>query len=313
MDSARAFATRHVGGVFYRRSGLQHYLERLFGLPDEEVGAEFAEQRMGFLSRLSLARSVGREIARLWAAARIHPMMEDLGTDRVLVRPREGFSAVFAILEEQLAAAGVEVCLDTQIRGVHRRGGRFSIRTSRGDELFGSVASTIPVDTLLQAMGEDQDEPLERMSLLSLFYRGRLLPDAGSLYNFTPRGGWKRLAIFSKFYGREEGEDYFTVEITTRETDEPTKAALRADFEQHVRDLELFAGDVRWVGDCVSQDAYPVLRRGCKALAEDRRRRLQSQGIRLAGRQGRFEYSNVETCVRQAQALVESMAQAARP
>jgi hypothetical protein len=115
-------------------------------------------------------------------------------------------------------------------------------------------------------------------------------PRAPFVYNFTRRGRWKRLTVFSRFHGQEDGADYFTVEVTTRDTSPAALAALRADFEAHARDLGMVDGELEWVGEHVAERAYPVFRVGDPERVEAERQRVMRHGVALTGRQGRFEY-----------------------
>ena len=62
------------------------------------------------------------------------------------------------------------------------------------------------------------------------------------------------------------------------------------DFEQWARREKLFAADPRLLDGVVTSHAYPVYRTDTVLAVRDLKRRLQAEGIVLAGRQGEFNY-----------------------
>ena len=100
------------------------------------------------------------------------------------------------------------------------------------------------------------------MKLVSLLYRfrGTRGHEAAVLCNLTQDGRWKRVVSFGELYGLHDGEEYFTVEVTTRTASAAEVSALDADFRRHVQTLGLYHGTLTLAGSHVTEHAYPVYR-----------------------------------------------------
>jgi protoporphyrinogen oxidase len=62
-DSVMAYASFYVGRRLYESTGLKHYIERLYALPDSDIGLEFALQRLRYLDQFPRASRVCRASA----------------------------------------------------------------------------------------------------------------------------------------------------------------------------------------------------------------------------------------------------------
>ncbi len=128
------------------------------------------------------------------------------------------------------------------------------------------------------------------------------------IFNFTHSGLWKRIIVFSRLYGPDGDQDYFTVEVATTDTSEPHLQDLQRDFERHATTLGLVSRDVECVGRAVTEHAYPVFRREDCGQLESERSKLRSFGIEAVGRQGNFDYlSSYEVGLR-ARGLADKLA-----
>src|SRR5262245_33529805 len=126
-------------------------------------------------------------------------------------------------------------------------------------ERYVHVISTIPIPTLLKLIGATPTSAFRPRTLVSLFYRGSLRSAAATApYNFTYEGLWKRAAIHSEHYGRLQGDDWFTVEVTLEDGLDAATDRARADFEGHLIGLGLLSSGARCVGHAVTPRAYPV-------------------------------------------------------
>jgi protoporphyrinogen oxidase len=280
-----------MGRRVYQRSGLSTYVERLYGLKDHEVALEFATQRLSFLQRYTAT-----SLMRKWIRRHVHPVRKN-----VLARHPKGFSVVYGAIADALKRVGVRVETATAATRLKRANGGFILETGGWQREYEQVLSTIPVRATLQLLELPQEGEYEYMYLHSLFFRGRVVPGGGLFYNFTPRGAWKRATVFSRLYAEQSQEDHLTVEVTSHSAD--GTGAFVEEFIQHATELG-FLREPRLVGSVVTPDAYPVFRRGRSAGRNVDRQRLQDAGIRLAGRQGRFEYLTSADAVRQAKGAV---------
>lgn len=279
-----SFMKYYLGSKIYERSGLRHYIERLFGLPDAEVDLRFAEQRMGVLREWTSLRHAAGRFFRSPTRFANQPYF----SPTVLARPREGFSAAYAVIEAQLRSAGVEVYKGAGISSIANSSGRFQVQLSDQVREYDLIVSTAPLPVTAKLAGIPVRHRFETVSLLTLFYRfqGSSSFDGAVLHNFSHGGAWKRIIDFSYIYGDPQG--YFAVEIPVRGT--PDIIAQQEQFELHLAELGLFRNGLHLEGSELTRNAYPIFRaRQLGELAADKQRILD-WGIILAGRQGEFEY-----------------------
>jgi phytoene dehydrogenase-like protein len=307
-DTLSALVRYYLGSVIYNRSGFRTYLERLYGLPDHEIDVEFAATRLFFLADVcSLRRRSARVITRLWKRPD-----ESFDQPSVLVRPRDGFGVVYESIRERLVTGGVIVNTRAMLHQVTRDAdGGFLVHVSGEVERFDRVVSTLPVAITTRLIGKSPPEGLEYMKLVSLFYRftGARGHEAAVLCNLTRDGRWKRSVSFGQLYGARDGEDYFAVEITTRDACAAQVAEYDEDFRRHSQSLGFYRGTLTLVGSHVSEHAYPVYRVREVEMLRDARRVLEDWGIDLLGRQGRFDYVTSSVVASNARAMAESIAE----
>jgi hypothetical protein len=162
---------------------------------------------------------------------------------------------------------------------------------------------------MLRLLGSATKVRFEHVALLSLFYRGKVRPDASVIYNFTLSGCWKRITVFSSFYGTVNGSDYFTVEITTRDISPQHLEMLRINFETHAAALCLCVPDIplEYLGNAVTERAYPLFQRGKAKELQAERDKLTAAGIDFVGRQGSFAYLSAHDAARQAATLAAAI------
>jgi phytoene dehydrogenase-like protein len=303
-DSLPAYIQYYLGGSIYRQSGLRTYIERLYSMPDTQVDLMFAEHRMGDLRKWASLRKM---LWRLLSGPRA--LIPSAYAATALARPAGGFSSLYADIEEALVSRGVNVVKNAEIGHIAGHDGAWRLHCRDGDRAYGEIASTIPLPALAALIREPVEHRFETVSLLSLFYTFRGDPgyDATMICNFCDTGRWKRITDFSRIYGKDGDRHYFAAEIPLAPGANPDVDAERAGFERHVASLGLFAGELGFQGSCVTRNAYPVYRAEAVAgLAADRRR-IADRGIRLAGRQGRFEYISSNLACEAAFALAAEM------
>jgi hypothetical protein len=103
--------------------------------------------------------------------------------------------------------------------------------------------------------------------------------------------GWRcqDLTVFSDFYGKFEGRDYFTVEANSDHVSSSVDA-VEHDFRRHVSENGLFVGDLKLEGSHIVSNAYPVYTGKADERAADIIAELRTQGIESIGRRGAFDY-----------------------
>ena len=289
IRSAADFARFHMGTHLYERTGLRTYLDRFYGLSGEEVSLAFAERRMRWLRKYGSARywlSRGLGAARVQMGGRAPP------AQTAYARPREGFQRYYGRIGENLSKMGVDIHLSNSIRSIDAADHGHVVHSETGSSFFGSrLISTMPVAMTAQWAGLPVAGGLVSLNLTTLFcsYAGPSAFDGTVLYNFHAEGAWKRLTMHSAYYGPVAGRSYFAVECTHL-ADNVSASSLFDDFICHVRKLRVFDGDLRLEGSMTLTHAYPVYRHGFEAALHPLIHQLNSRGIELLGRQGRFDY-----------------------
>lgn len=274
------FACHLLGRTVYENSGLQHYIERLYGARDSEIELEQVRPRIQLIEQFARGRRLVRQVVR----------GSGTKTSLQLARPREGFPFLYARIAECLRQLGVAVHTDVIVERVKRVAGGFEVTRNGSTSFYDHVVSTIPVPVVLRLLGEPCRARFEHMNLASFFYRGKMRSQANVLYNFTFEGLWKRITVFSRIYDAPEGEDFLTVEVTSADVSPKRIEALAQDFEEHAGRLSLFESAPRRIGYAVTERAYPMCRRGHMGDLDREKQKLRDLGVHIVGRQGDHAY-----------------------
>jgi hypothetical protein len=149
----------------------------------------------------------------------------------------------------------------------------------------------LPLTHIQKLCGMAGNDGLTTVTLISLFYS--FSGDRGFkdcvLYNFSHEGSWKRLTVYSDFYGRAGGREFFAVEVNADHVAGSVEAADK-DFRRHVAANGLFAGDLRLEGSHIVSNAYPIYTDNAEEKAANVIASLRELGIESFGRQGGFDY-----------------------
>jgi protoporphyrinogen oxidase len=256
---------------------------------------------MGWISEHARLRNLAR---------RLLPQRAYGPTNRQMARPRAGFAALYAPARERLEARGVSFRLGAELQALTLTECGFVLRLDGGAVTASRVVSTIPLDHAGALAGIATDEPLRTIRLISLFFsfKGRRGFDQSVLYNFAHDGAWKRITVYSDFYGRAAGRDYFTAEVIGGPSI-TSVAEAEADFRRHVAANGLFAGDLALEGGHILDNAYPIYSRGAQAKADAAIAALKALGVESFGRQGAFDYQpTARVTTRQAEAALGGVA-----
>jgi hypothetical protein len=300
-ESAASFARYHLGDRLFVQSGLRAYIQRLCGVPADEVEHRFAEKRMAWIARtLSFAA----------LAARLRPKIVAAPAAATLVRPRGGFEILFAQVAAQLAQRGVRIRLNCGIEAIAATATGFRVTTSQGVVAASRVISSIPLKITAQVIGITTGSGLESLPLLTLYVacEGDLGFEAEVLYNFTEEGSWKRLTVHSRIYGKVDGRHYLSVEAPLATGASEPGAEFTA-FLAFMRRRGLLRGPAELVGHDVTGHAYPIYARGSIEASEAIMKQVEATGVEMLGRQGRFDY--IPTATRATELAVEQIGRAA--
>ncbi|MGT2481336.1 hypothetical protein ACU4GR_26565 [Methylobacterium oryzae CBMB20] len=254
-------------------------MKRFFGVPADGVDLEFAEKRMLWIKEHARPRVLLRYVRRHRATG---------PTNRQLARPRAGFTALYEVAAGTLRQRGTVFHLGQKIASITRRGTRFEVLTDRSRVTARRLISTIPINRALELCGIREDPRLPSVTLISLYFSfsGHRGFDCSILYNFAHDGAWKRLTMYSDFYGHVDGREYFGVEVIAAHAGNCVSTAEQ-DFRAHVAKNRLFVGDLICEGSQVVPCAYPIYTGAGpsegvpRALASAR---LRDRVVRPAGR-----------------------------
>ncbi|PWJ55118.1 NAD(P)-binding Rossmann-like domain-containing protein [Quadrisphaera granulorum] len=294
--NARDFAEHWLGPRFVHRSGLGSYMERFCGVPTDQIDTEFAQSRMMWIAEHAQVRNL---INRVLEPLRRRPAAGP--TNQQLARPRSGFAELYAPVVAGLEARGVTFTVGTELKALERTdqghgdddGDRmFTLHTGAGAFSAPRVVSTVPVDVALDLCDlREGREPLPTVRLVTLFYSfaGKRGFDSSVFYNFSHEGTWKRLTVYSDFYGPAQEREFFAVEVVSSRGAQTAEQADAA-FREHVAANGLLRGDLRLEGSHVLEHAYPIYTLGSGERAREAMAALRAYGVESLGRQGAFQY-----------------------
>ena len=280
--NARDFAQYWIGARLLHRSGLGNYMERFYGLPAERIDISFAEKRMLWIKEHASLRGAFRR----W----VMPAPKS-APNQQLARPREGFAHLYKGAAQRLQREGVVFFLGAKMQSLEKKAGEFYLEMGGRRVAANRVVSTIPLERIQNLCGLPSDEKLLTVTLISLFFS--FLGDRGFkdaiLYNFSHTGSWKRLTVYSDFYGKSGGREYFAVEVNADHVSGSVETAEQ-DFRRHVAENGLFVGDIKLEGSHIVSNAYPVYTDKADEQTAIAIAALRRFGIESFGRQGGFDY-----------------------
>jgi protoporphyrinogen oxidase len=298
----RDYCRYYLGGRIYESTGLKAYVERLYALPDTEIGMEMARGRMGDLARYCSLSKMGWVLGLRRA--------RDQGMQATLARPRGGFQQAYRLIHQELERGGVRVVTDARLRSITRLADHYHLVRDGEVRDYDRIVSTVPMDVTASLFGVDLHFSPPSMQLASLFYRLHGDPgfDGAVLYNYSRDGAWKRVTLFSSHYGTMDGDHWFTVECTAPESERVDLDQRRRAFEAHVARWPVLRGALSYQGGCVTPRAYPVYRASQEsALARARQQLEAATGVTLTGRQGRFDYLGSSDVAARSRQVAESL------
>jgi protoporphyrinogen oxidase len=283
ITNADEYARYWMGSRLFERSGLANYIERFYGVHASVLDLAFAEKRMGWLANTA---SVRKRVAKLLGRK------ESWTTNQSYVRPPSGFGELYAAARATLEREGAMFALGEKLQSIGHKNEMTRVVTDKLDVVSRRLVSTIPVDRAYGLCGLGDLAPLPFSKLISLFFSfvGERKFQSSILYNFSHRGDWKRLTMFSHFFGPAAGCEYFGVEVTTNDSGPDLVARVAAAFEADVAAKHLFEGTLTFVGSNELEHAYPVYVQGAIERADAMMAALRAFGVESMGRQGGFDY-----------------------
>ncbi|KKX24512.1 NAD(P)-binding protein [Rhizobium sp. LC145] len=282
MRNAKEFSRYWIGGYLLWHSGLESYMKRFYGIAPEKIDIELAKKRMQWISEHA---SLGNLVRRLL------PSKASGVRNRQLARPKAGFARLYDPAREHLEQRGVHFELGAQMKSIEKVHGQFHLHLSDRVLATPKLISTIPLEQTQSLCALEQQHRLETITLISLYFSfsGERGFRQSIIYNFSHDGAWKRLTVYSDFYGRANGREYFAAEVIADHVG-GSIANAETDFREHVRANRLFRGDLKLEGSQVLTNAYPIYRQGAAQHAADAIKTLRAFGIESFGRHGGFNY-----------------------
>ncbi|MFB9948318.1 NAD(P)-binding protein [Rhizobium puerariae] len=282
MRNAKEFARYWIGARLLWRSGLESYMKRFYGIAPEQIDIDLARKRMLWISEHASLPNLVRRLSKPKPAA---------PSNRQLARPKAGFASLYRLATERLEQRGVRFELGVKMNAIEKIQDLFHLKV--GDRVLATrrLISTIPIEQAETLCAMERRQPLETITLITLYFsfsgaRGFL---QSIIYNFSHDGAWKRLTVYSDFYGRANEREYFAAEVLADQVGGSIEKA-EADFRDHVRANGLFDGDLKLEGGQILTNAYPIYRRGAAQHAAEAIKRLGTFGIESFGRHGAFNY-----------------------
>ncbi|WP_375432498.1 FAD-dependent oxidoreductase [uncultured Friedmanniella sp.] len=285
LVSARDFARHWIGARFLYRSGLENYMARFCGCPIDRIDLTFAQSRMLWIRDQTTVPALVRQVKQ-----QLRRTPPTAPTNRQLARPRQGFATLYAPAVATLESRGASFALGRGVHRVQRTPDGFVVETAAGTVQTRRLVSTIPL-AQMAALCDVPFEPLPAVTLVSLFYSfsGRRGFEESILYNFSHEARWKRLTVYSDFYGTAGGRTYFAVEVVADQAGTSVAEAAE-EFRRHTAANGLLEGDLRLEGSHVLEQAYPIYTGGSAERAAAGVAALKALGIESFGRQGAFRY-----------------------
>jgi protoporphyrinogen oxidase len=282
LRNAKDFARYWIGARLLHRSGLGNYMRRFYGLPAEKIDLKFAESRMLWIKEHASLRNI---------LCRLLKRPPNSIPNTQLARPKEGFSHLYRVAAARFERSGVTFLLGVKLNGLQRDGEIFSLQMDGRRVTATRVVSTIPLGRIQSLCGLSSAGNLLTVTLISLFFSfsGVRGFKESILYNFSHAGAWKRLTVYSDFYGKAGGREYFAVEVNADHVFGTVETAEQ-DFRQHVAENGLFVGDLKLEGSHIVSNAYPVYTANADDRAAEIIAALRMLGVESFGRQGAFDY-----------------------
>lgn len=298
-DSFESWVVRRFGRRLYEMF-FKSYSEKLWGLPCDELSADFAAQR---IKKFSLGMALAGALSKRHA-----------NTHRTLVDrfayPLRGTGAVYEAMAERVCGAGGEIRLSTPVQRVVVRDGLargVELRDGRVEEVD-QVISTMPLTLLVRGLSSVPAEVRSaadalqfRNTVLVYLHVGsdRLFDDQW-IYVHAPELSMGRVTNFRNWVPGLHGGQPTTVlaaEFWCNDGDATWVESDERLIERATRELRstgllgqamILAGHVERIARC-----YPVYRRGYRQHVDRLAAYLRTiSNLTVIGRYGAFKYNN---------------------
>jgi len=315
------FTAARFGWRLYR-TFFKTYTEKVWGVPADEIQADWAAQR---IKNLNLFRA---------AVNGLLPRRKPTGITSLIEQfhyPRHGPGMMWERCAELVTARGSQVRLDHPVRAIHHRGGRAAAVVAEGPdgdlELAAShVVSSMPISRLVQAMAPAPPGPVldaaralgyrDFLTVALVVPADRAFPD-NWIYVHEPGVAVGRVQNFGSWSPdmvRDDGWTCLGLEYFVFEGDELWSAPDGELVERAKRELDrlglVSAADVGAGYVVRVPKAYPMYDAGYRENVNTLRSWLSEHAANVwpVGRNGMHRYNNQDHSMYTAMLAVENIA-----
>ncbi|MBK9384128.1 MAG: FAD-dependent oxidoreductase [Planctomycetes bacterium] len=288
------------------------YVEKVWGLPGTRMSSAWLARR---ISQISIATVVRRALKAIFTRRppdEMHSLQPQtflyprLGSGQFVDRVRDGAVAAGAVLHE-----------GWRVRGLRHDGARWSVEldTPEGPQTktADAIVNSLPLPVLISLLGETVPPAVREaasglrfraMTIVNLFLeRERIYGDQWVYYS-SPDLPFNRINEFTNLAPgySPPGRTALNCEITCFTGDATWTSSDEALAERCIASLErlrlIRREEVSGHSVARLPNAYPIFDVGCETRLDTVLRYLRQQPeLHTAGRQGRFEYINMDECI----------------
>lgn len=308
----------HFMGPFYRKTGLDNYIKRLFYMEPTEIHTDFAYKRLyGVIGKFK-SKNILENIFRFDVSYFTnYKIVQD-----VWARPESGFNVIYEHIRDEIVAAGGEIRCNSRVVKINYT--ERSIELDNGEILkYDYLLSSQPLQATSHMTGIEFNIRLDYQPLCSLFYEvaEEPIPECFVLFNFTRKGKWKRITFHSNYYNRHKGVSsnryYFVVESmpAVHEVSNPDLATqLDVDFRATFQNTKWSGtlANATLLGSQITKNAYPIFNSSFdRKKVTEFHRILNEWNIYNIGRQGEFDHVSSSDASKSALLAVDLICQLA--
>ncbi len=318
LESVDIWIKDRVGKKLYDYTNLGHYIEKLYGLPPNQISRDWGIQKLKFLNNLSF-RTLTKKI-----------VTEGTAKQKGIFYPPTGIDYLSVCLGEAIAKRGGKIHLQSEVLEVlwHKQRVEIVFRTNDGTEVTSGdfLISTIPINTLIEMLKPvpvdllDSARNLKNRTLLALFLmiNRESVTKHGCIYFSEKRFPFKRMTEFRNLspVTAPEGKTALCIEMTRKQGEAIHPEEIKEEIFKKVifgleKDKFLRESDVDDYVLKTMPFAYPVydlsylgnLSRTLSYLA-------RVHNIVTLGRNGLFTYNTMANSIRSAHLLSQKISEA---
>ena len=314
VRSFRDWVVNHFGYRLFRIF-FKSYTEKVWGIPCEEIGAEWAAQRIKGLSFFRAAFDALKNSLGLSGAKKGGDTVKTLITS--FLYPKYGPGYMWETVAEKVKEKG-RIEMGAQPVAIAKQSdGNYKVTVADGtgktrEVITDHIISSMPMAQLAEIMGEGElsKESLEAAGRLryrdfvtvALFMEADPAFEDNWIYIHEPDvkvGRIQNYKSWSPYMVPDESKECYGLEYFCNKDDtlwSESDADLIAFGEKELRKLGLIQEETRVLGGHVvrQEKAYPVYDQNYKEAVDIMRKELESRhpGIHLVGRNGMHKYNN---------------------